>query len=222
MPLTSPYSKSFITLSSVLENVGTSAYLGAAPLITNKQYLTVAGSILAVEALHTSMQREAIGEIPMANPFETPLDPTSVYTLAAAFIKSCPSSNAPLGFTAFPGLTYDGKSCTCEEPVCSNKGKSSSCRPPSSGASVKFTAAKKIPAGSYVTFVNGLTVTSVKGTISNKKDITATIPTGLGGQTYVFVTKSDVETTFDDSQVLFGPSILEVNPAAPAIDNSVL
>lgn len=65
------HSKSFITLSSVLEGVGTSAYLAGAPLITSKQYLTVAGSILVAEALHTSMQRGAIGEVPMANPYGT-------------------------------------------------------------------------------------------------------------------------------------------------------
>lgn len=186
-PLTHLRRPSFITLSSVLENVGTSAYLGAAPLITSKYYLTVAGSILAVEALHTSMQRLAIGEVPMANPLETPLDPMSVYTLASAFIVSCPASNVPLPFTAFPTLTYDGAVCTCEEPNCSSpsvfvkreemhgegwpkslqhKGKSYSCAPPSDGASIQFTAASNVPAGSYVTFVNGLTVTSVPATIN--------------------------------------------------------
>jgi hypothetical protein len=53
---TFPYTdvKSFITLSSVLEGVGTSAYLGGAPLVTSKDYLAVAGSILVTEAIHTA------------------------------------------------------------------------------------------------------------------------------------------------------------------------
>ena len=70
---TFPYTdvKSFITLSSVLEGVGTSAYLGGAPLITSKDYLAVAGSILVTEAIHTSLQRVAIGEIAAANPYGT-------------------------------------------------------------------------------------------------------------------------------------------------------
>lgn len=65
------HSKSFITLSAIVEGVGTSAYLGGAPLITSKAYLTVAGSILVTEALHTSMQRGAIGAVPAANPYGT-------------------------------------------------------------------------------------------------------------------------------------------------------
>ena len=63
--------RSFITLSSVLEGVGTSAYLGGAPLITSKDYLSVAGSILVAEALHTSLQRVAVGEVASANPYGT-------------------------------------------------------------------------------------------------------------------------------------------------------
>jgi hypothetical protein len=70
---TFPYTdvKSFITLSSVLEGVGTSAYLGGAPLVTSKDYLAVAGSILVTEAIHTSLQRVAIGKIAPANPYGT-------------------------------------------------------------------------------------------------------------------------------------------------------
>ena len=116
---------SFITLSSVLEGVGTSAYLGGAPLITSKQYLTVAGSILATEALHTSYQRAAIGEVPMANPFETPLNPNPVFTLAAAFIVSCPANNPPLPFTAFPTLTATKGQCVPEGPSGSGYNKRS-------------------------------------------------------------------------------------------------
>lgn len=161
----------------------------------------------------------------------------SVYTLALAFIDSCPPGNPTLPFTAFPSLAYDGKTCTCEQPICGNpsayikrdhesypwgnNGDGKYCKAPLSGATVSFTAMKKIPAGSYVTFVNGLVVTSVKGTVSGKT-ITAKIPAGLGGQTYVFATKSDVEGTFDDTQVLFGPAILEVRPAPPSIDYSIL
>nr|POF26326.1 protein rds1 [Quercus suber] len=232
-----PYTdvQSFITLSSVLEGVGTSAYLAGAPLITSKQYLTVAGSILAIEALHTSYQRSAINEVPMANSLYTPLDPTSVYTLAAMFITSCPSSNAALPFKPFPTLQVQGDTCTDEEPTAARTyGKrwgsqsgwpktwhqgEAQCAPPKAGDLVKFSATKNIPAGSYVTFVSGLSVVSVKGSIYGT-DIAAKVPSVAAGQTYVFVTSANVEGTFDDSKVLFGPAVLEVKPAAPVLDNT--
>ena len=68
-PYTDPHS--FVTLSSVLEGLGSSAYLGGAPLITSKDYLTVAGSILVAESLHTAVQRSAVGEVVSANPYGT-------------------------------------------------------------------------------------------------------------------------------------------------------
>lgn len=81
---------SFITLSSVLEGVGTSAYLAGAPLITSKAYLTVAGSILVTEALHTSYQRAAVGEVPMANPYGTvsPISPKETLEREADMVRT--------------------------------------------------------------------------------------------------------------------------------------
>ena len=224
--------RSFITLSSVLEGVGTSAYLGAAGLITSKDILTAAGSILVTEALHTSMQRGAIGEVPMANPYGTPLDPMSVFTLAASFIVACPSTNPPLPFTAFPSLAVDGSVCTCEEPNCSpsqitKRGSdwkdyepsyassapapsaTSYCSPPAAGATIMLTAAKMIPTGSFVTFVSGLMIVSVKPSKIDGANIYVTIPAAAQGQTYVFITSSDIEGTFSDSAVLYGPAVLE-------------
>jgi hypothetical protein len=84
-----------------------------------------------------------------------------------------------------------------------------------------FTAVSNIPAGSYLTFVNGLNVVSVAGMIDGMS-ISAPIPTVAAGQTYVFVTSSDQEGTLSDAAVLFGPAILEVAPAAPMVDYSVL
>lgn len=76
-----------------------------------------------------------------------------------------------------------------------------------------FTANATIPAGSFVTFVSGLSVTSVKGTVSGKT-ISAAIPSGDAGQIYVFVTSKDAEGTLADRSVLFGPAILEGRPPA--------
>ncbi|KIW88991.1 uncharacterized protein Z519_10475 [Cladophialophora bantiana CBS 173.52] len=102
---------SFVTVSAILESVGTSAYLGAAPFVGSKDILSVAASIMATEALHTSSQRSSLGAIAATNPFTTPLDANSVFTIASQFIVSCPPSNPPLPFTAFPGLKVNSQPC---------------------------------------------------------------------------------------------------------------
>lgn len=221
---------SFIYLSHALEKTGVSAYSGAAALISSDYYLTVAASILSVEAEHASYQRAALGAVPFPQPFETPLDGNAVYTIASQFIVSCPSTNMKLPFVAFPYLTYTGAAATCEEPDCSSpsvfvkRGATYDATPPSAGAVVSFTAAGKVPAGSYLTFVNGLAVTSVSATIKGKT-VSAAIPdTILGGITYAFVTSSDISgdfSDFSDDAVLFGGGVFEVNPPAPVIHYNI-
>ena len=82
------------------------------------------------------------------------------------------------------------------------------CPAPSAGDHIVLTAAKTIPAGSYVTFISGLSVVSVQGTIAGDS-VTVTIPNVAQGQTYVLITNGDVEGTLVDSKVLFGPAIVE-------------
>jgi hypothetical protein len=195
--------RSFVTLASILEGVGSAAYLGAAPSVMSKDYLGIAGSILAAEALHTSVQRLALGKIASASPYGSALVPNGAYSIASTFIASCPSSNAKLPFTAFPSLA------TVRDPETESAGV------------LRFAPSKAIPKDSFLTYVNGLTTKSVKPHSFDETSFGANVPEDISGQTYVFVTSSNV-TSVMDSNILFGPAIIELAPDQPTIDFSVV
>ncbi|WWC86143.1 uncharacterized protein L201_001015 [Kwoniella dendrophila CBS 6074] len=96
---------SFLATATLIENVGVSAYLGAASSIVEKAYVTVAGSILTTEARHQAWLYSSVEKGPAwSGPEDTPLDFDEVYSIASAFIKSCPTSNPTLPVKAFPAL----------------------------------------------------------------------------------------------------------------------
>ncbi|KEF62787.1 uncharacterized protein A1O9_00760 [Exophiala aquamarina CBS 119918] len=329
--------QSFVTLSAILESVGTSAYLGAAPFVGSKDILGIAASIMAVEAFHTSLQRTSIGGVGAPDPFATPLGANAVFTLAAQFIVSCPSNNPPLPFTAFPGLaisdsqscfrenSFDGKSVqqmvhdnsgtpppssqevappppaemaaqttaaptetsmdsamitetsaesetavatetavaaesetvtdsatvtdaatsaaeTAETSTETSEGaeptaaperrdlsarqssRQRGCSAPFGGSSINlvpdfgasrhdFSRVVQV----FVTFVSGFNVISVAVQF-NRGGINVNIPTGIGGQVFVFITVIDISGgRLSDSDILFGPAIMEVAPAFPSL-----
>lgn len=183
--------KDFVSLAATIEGVGVSAYIGASPLVTSKDYLTAAASILATEAIHQSAARNAVGEIPMANPFGTPMGLNAIYTIASGFIKKCPSSNAALPVKAYKGLTVSNN------------------MPLSTGENVSYTVEGDLPSECYVTYISGLDVLPVKASMSDGM-IMSTIPKEASGQSYAFIT-SDMSGNLTDSSILFGPAILEVS-----------
>lgn len=92
-----------VATAAILESVGVSAYLGAAPLVSDSSILSTAGSILTIEARHQSFIRVASAVAASPSPFDTPLGPKAVFSLAAPFIESCPEGSN-LVLTAFPTL----------------------------------------------------------------------------------------------------------------------
>jgi hypothetical protein len=170
-PMSTP--EDFVKLASVIEGVGVSAYLGAAAGITSKAYLTIAGSILVTEAIHQSATREAVGEIPMANVFGTPLGINAVYTIASGFITSCPSSNMALPVKAYPSLTL------------------LSGLPTAPGALIDVQPMTMPPCDFYVTYVSGLNIVSIKPNSTDNGQIMVAVPQGVCGQSYVFLTSDN-------------------------------
>lgn len=191
-PYTNP--GSFLTLAKILEGVGISAYLGAAANITSPAYLTDAGSILTVESRHDAYLRSELSLSPFPGPFDTPLDFNEVYTLAAQFIVSCPSTNVALPVKAFPTLTFTTSTQA------------------QSGTTGSFTStATGLPSTLYLAFLSGPAApVYVPATVSGKT-ITATIPESmLDGQVYALLTAQSSGAIIADSAILAGPALVEV------------
>jgi hypothetical protein len=92
-----------VSTARVLEAVGVSAYLGAAPLVTSPDVLSAAASIVTVEARHSALIRSLSGAEAVPSAFDTALGPRAVFTLAAQFIRSCPEGSN-LNIQAFPSI----------------------------------------------------------------------------------------------------------------------
>lgn len=74
-----------------LETVGQSAYMGAAPLLSDKNTLETAATILVVEARQAAWVGSAVLKGPAWDgPFETPLGPSAVFSLACKFYSFLP------------------------------------------------------------------------------------------------------------------------------------
>ncbi|MBZ6495356.1 ferritin-like domain-containing protein [Natrinema longum] len=76
----------FIATAATLEDIGVSAYAGAAPYIDTFELVAPALSIHSVEARHASFLRELNGEIGFPAAFDDPRSKSEVLELASGFI----------------------------------------------------------------------------------------------------------------------------------------
>ncbi|TDL22936.1 hypothetical protein BD410DRAFT_839259 [Rickenella mellea] len=195
-----PYTdvKSFVALSMILEGVGTSAYLGAAALIQNKQYLTAAGSILTTEARHAAwISSSENGEEPWSGALDVPLSLNEVFSLAAPFIVSCPSTNPKLPVKAFPVLNVTSSSYSAGGPI--------NLALDTSGQSGQL----------FVVFFSGLTQTVVA-----LNGGSATIPSALDGAGTVYIVVTNANATVTDENTVAGPAILMFPNVTTKVENT--
>jgi hypothetical protein len=102
---------SWLELARQFEDVGVSAYLGAAPLITSKTYLAAAGAILATEAQHSGSIRLSCIQNNVTSPAVDSLDvpPTSStpYDVTSTNALSIPRTTAQV-----LNVVYGGGNCS--------------------------------------------------------------------------------------------------------------
>ncbi|CCU77500.1 unnamed protein product [Blumeria hordei] len=182
-----------VATAGVLENVGVSAYLAAAPLVKSPAILTVAAEIVTVEARHQTFIRTASKAAAIPGPFDTPLGIRAVFSIAANFIQSCPNGSN-LAITPFPALTMSptqsmtkligGSEVRMESPAAM------------SATSCAFVNGGQTGGSSFTPFQNGACV----------------VPMGLTGITYVHLASSTPgDGVLTDSITVAGPMVMTVN-----------
>lgn len=114
---------------------------------------------------------------------QVPLDLNEVFTLAASFIVSCPSTNPALPVTAFPSLTLGTAK-------------------PGATVSVTFNATTPSTTPMFVAFFTGLSQE-----FAEIKNGMVTIPADLLGTVYAVVSTNGTMAT--DETTVAGPAILQ-------------
>ena len=176
--------KDMVSLAAVFENIGVSAYLGAAGII-DKSVLTTAASIVTVESRHQTAIRIFAGLAAIPQALDVPLSPRAVFTMASAFIKKCPQT---LNIQAFPALTMQGTET------------------PKVGASVRVQAAPGASGAKQCAFTSGSAPVGNTVFSDFKENEGCVVPQGVVGVAYMTLTKeAPADGMLTDDNIVAGP-----------------
>lgn len=170
----------------MIENVGVSAYAGAAQYISDGAYLTIAATILSTEARHQAWQSSAVGmNEPWSSAYDTALGLDMVYTIASAFITSCPETNPALPVKAFGALTVENGMV-------------------GETATFTFDNSAQGSAVEYAIFYNGVGTAAVQ----LDENHMAQVPAGLQGISYVLVSTAATAADVTTDNIVAGPAFI--------------
>lgn len=183
--------QAMVQTATVLEQVGVSAYLGAAPIVADPTVLGAAASIFSIEARHQSFIRTVSGVAAAPNFFDTPLSPKQVFSLAAPFISSCPTGSN-LILTAFPNITM----VNANQQIVADQQLQLQSSASSSAQACGFSVGG-LPTGTmFTSFTNGA----------------CQIPQGLTGVVYLdLVSSIPADGKLTDALIVAGPMVLTVS-----------
>ncbi|KAJ6788844.1 hypothetical protein PWT90_06996 [Aphanocladium album] len=187
-----------VKTAAVLENIGVSAYLGAAPLLSDKSILSTAATITTIESRHQSSIRVFSKQVAVPQAFDAPLGPRAVFSLAAPFIKSCPEGSN-LKIEAFPKLAMEQGGAESSKALAVGTNFKVQADNGGNGATnCAFTSGGVFPGGTA--FSN---FTQAEG---------CQVPQGVAGITYVTLTKSaPLSGTLTDDIIVAGPMAVAIS-----------
>jgi len=184
--LTTP--AAFINQAAFVENLGVSAYSGANQYISSSLYRTVAATILSVEARHQGFFNGPVERAAdWTGPYDTPLGLDMVYTLAAQYISSCPSTNAALPVVASTPLLSAGS------PFAAADG----------GMTLPLTYAKS--SSSVAGPVNAVIYNGLGSAFLPFTNGAVTIPAAIQGYSYIILTNAKDAASVTTANTVAGP-----------------
>ncbi|KAI9046737.1 hypothetical protein LZ554_009475 [Drepanopeziza brunnea f. sp. 'monogermtubi'] len=193
--------QAMVATAGTLENIGVSAYLGAAPLVAMPTILTAAGEILTVEARHQTLLRTLNKAAAIPSAFDTPLGVRSVFSLAAPLITSCPNGSM-LNVTPFPALQMMAPTAM---PMAGSNTTQTLMT-----AGTRLALAANVTGATNCAFTNGgLPGGSVFTPYAGGA---CTVPQGVSGVTYLHLTSSAPATNvLSDNIVVAGVQVINVS-----------
>ncbi|KAM0751135.1 hypothetical protein T439DRAFT_380141 [Meredithblackwellia eburnea MCA 4105] len=196
----------FLAVARSLEQVGVSAYLGAASLLSDKAILTAAGSILTLEARHQSLLNTFNGGTFNPQSFDIALGPEQVLALAGGFLQGCQASDLSLT-TNQPLAVTDAQSGTTRFQI---------------GSQLAF--ASTLDLASQASSLSCHMIVGGAATALVFDASKCVVPNGINGPVAVFITNSSTPLqtnlqTQNKATILAGPALLFVDSSANTLSS---